>query len=168
MKQLKIYLLAIIILCIAVTESWANPPLGRSFGLGIMLGEPTGLTAKLWTSNTTAFAFSLGNSYFGNIRFGVDYLWHLNAFNSNIVDLYAGLGAAVGIGPNGGWWYSNKGRVWYRSDDEIGIGVRGLLGLNVIPRNTPLEFFGELGLMLGFLPGTFTNFEGAIGLRYYF
>lgn len=168
MKYIKIYLFALIILCIAVSESWANPPQGRVFGLGLMIGEPTGLTAKLWTSNDNAFAFSLGNSYFGNVRFGIDYIWQLNAFNSRIVDLYAGLGAAIGLGSNIGWWYTNKNRTWYREDNSIGMGVRGLIGLNFIPRNLPLEFFGELGLMLGLVPGTFTNFEGAIGFRYYF
>ncbi len=30
----------------------------RGFGLGIVLGEPTGLSAKLWTGNSNAFDFA--------------------------------------------------------------------------------------------------------------
>ena len=168
MKNFKYAILAIIILLISAPESQSFSPRGKDFGLGIMLGEPTGLTMKIWTQNDEAFAFSLGNSYLGQLRIGMDYLWHFNAFNSNIVNLYAGPGLAVGIGENGGWWYNHKNRTWYKEEDDIGLGVRGVIGINVVPRNSPIEIFCEIGLMIGFLPGTYTNMEGAIGIRYYF
>ncbi len=143
-------------------------PMGRDFGLGIMIGEPTGLTAKIWTRQNTAFAISLGNSYLGSFRVGLDYVWHFNAFNSSVVNLYAGPGVAIGIGESSGWWYKNNDKYWYKQNDEIGLGVRGLFGINIVPRNTPLEFFGEIGIMVGMVPSTHTNAEGAIGIRYYF
>ena len=52
-------------------------PQGKQFGFGIILGDPTGGTAKLWTTGDNALAFHLGASYFGSPRIGVDYLWHL-------------------------------------------------------------------------------------------
>jgi hypothetical protein len=79
--------------------------------------------------------------------------------------MYSGPGIAIGIGESGGWW---KNKTWDDKDDGIGLGIRGIFGINVVPRNTPLEIFGEIGVMVGVLPGTFTNIEGAIGIRYYF
>jgi hypothetical protein len=38
----------------------------RNFGLGVIVGEPTGLSAKLWTSNTGALDFGLGWSIGGD------------------------------------------------------------------------------------------------------
>ncbi|PJC57853.1 MAG: hypothetical protein CO025_11205, partial [Ignavibacteria bacterium CG_4_9_14_0_2_um_filter_37_13] len=32
----------------------------HGFGLGLVVGEPTGLSAKLWTSRINAFDFGLG------------------------------------------------------------------------------------------------------------
>lgn len=168
MKKLTFALIVIISFIILTQESKSFAPQGKNFGIGVIIGEPTGLTAKIWTQKDMALAFSLGNSYFGSVRIGMDYLWHFNAFNSNIVNLYAGPGAAIGIGESSGWWYKDKDQKWYKSSDEIGLGIRGILGINVVPRNSPIEIFGELGLMVGFLPGTYTNFEGAIGIRFYF
>lgn len=162
-------LIIISLIIMSTSQLFSFSPKGKDFGFGITLGEPTGLTAKLWTNKENAFVFSLGNSYLGNLRIGADYLWHFNAFKSRIVNMYAGPGLAVGIGESGGWWYHNKNKDWYKeSDDDLGLGVRGVFGINVVPKNTPLEIFGEIGVMVGFLPGTFTNVEGAIGIRYYF
>lgn len=168
MRNLKYVLLTVIILIISVTDSQSFSPKGRNFGIGLMVGEPSGLTLKIWTQTDKAFALSVSNSYLGNLRLGVDYLWHYNVFNSSVANLYAGPGFAIGIGENGGWLYNEKDKGWYKDNDDIGIGVRGVVGFNLVPRNTPLEFFGEVGLMIGFLPGTFTNMEGGVGFRFYF
>jgi hypothetical protein len=82
--------------------------------------------------------------------------------------MYAGPGVAIGIGESGGWWYSNRNKTWYKENDDLGIGVRGLVGINIVPRTAPLEFFVEVGLMLGIPSPIRTNFEGALGFRYYF
>ena len=168
MNYFKYSILILAIILVSATGLKSNPPMGRTFGAGIMIGEPTGLTAKIWASNSEAFAISVGNSYLGNLRIGVDYLWHFNAFNSQVVSLYAGPGVAVGIGESGSWWYRNENKTWYKEPNDIGFGVRGLFGINIIPRSTPLEFFGEIGVMVGVLPATHTNAEGAIGFGFYF
>jgi hypothetical protein len=36
---------------LTVSGTWAQ---GRNFGAGIVLGDPTGFTAKYWTSQSTA------------------------------------------------------------------------------------------------------------------
>ncbi len=168
MKKLNIALLILIIILMSAPALKSFAPMGRSFGLGIMLGEPSGLTAKIWTQKNNAWTISVGNSYMGNLRVGVDYLFHFNSFNSNIVNLYAGPGVAVGFGESGGWLYSKNNQRWYKEGSDIGVGVRGVLGINIVPRNSPIEIFGEIGLMVGALPNTYANFEGSIGFRYYF
>ncbi len=168
MKMFKILVLAIIIFIMYVPESKSFAPKGKDFGLGIIIGEPTGITAKYWTTSDNAFCFSLGNSYLGTLRLGIDYIWHFNAFNSNVVSLYAGPGIAVGFGESSGWIYTKKDQKWYKTGDEIGLGARGVFGINLIPRNTPLELFGEVGILVGFVPGTYSNVEGSLGFRFYF
>jgi len=102
------------------------------------------------------------------LRLTGDYLWHFNAFNSQVVSLYAGPGVVLGFGSSGGWFYNNHGNYFYvRSDNKPGFGVRGLFGLNIIPRRTPLEIFGELGVLVGIIPGFGSNLDAAIGVRFY-
>lgn len=143
-------------------------PQNKTFGFGIQLGEPTGLTGKFWLQKDQALAISLSNSYLGSLRIGVDYLFHFNAFNSNVVNLYAGPGAAIGIGKSGGWLYKKGDKYWYEEENHTGFGARGVFGINIVPRKTPLEIFGEIGVMIGISPTGWTNTESAIGIRYYF
>ena len=48
----------VLFLMIIVTKPIAAQDHG--FGMGLILGEPTGLSAKLWTSKINAFDFGLG------------------------------------------------------------------------------------------------------------
>jgi len=168
MKTLTIAMILIMSFLILVQESMAFAPKGKDFGIGFMAGEPTGLTAKIWTTQDNALAFSVGTSYLGSLRIGMDYLWHFNAFNSQLVNMYAGPGVAVGFGKSGGWVYRDKNHKWYRTNDDVGVGIRGVTGINIVPRNSPIELFGEIGVLVGVLPATYANFEGAIGIRFYF
>lgn len=165
----KKFILAAIFSFIVAGSLFAQTPRGRDFGFGVILGDPTGLTAKFWSTSENAFALSLGNSYFGAFRVTGDFLWHFNAFNTQTVKLYAGPGIAVGIGERGGWFYRDKDgdRWWIRDDNGLGLGVRGIFGLNIIPRNTPLEFFIEAGVLVGLVPGFGGVGEGAVGFRFY-
>jgi hypothetical protein len=139
-------------------------PGGEQFGFGVILGDPTGGTAKLWLTRDNALAFHLGASFFGSPRIGVDYLWHFDAFESDIVNLYAGPGGVIGFGEGDGFWY--RGR-FIRTDNEIGIGGRAMFGVNIVPRRTPLEIFVELGVLLAFVPDFGSAADAAIGVRFY-
>src|SRR5579872_1137096 len=76
----------------------AQGPEGKSFGFGLILGEPLGGTVKFWTSYDNAFVGDIGASYFGSPRIQADYLWHFDPFHSHIVKMYAGPGLAIGFG----------------------------------------------------------------------
>lgn len=142
----------------------AQGPEGKNFGFGIILGDPSGATLKLWMNRENAFVLDVGASYFGSPRIGVDYLWHFDAFRSRIANLYAGAGGVLGIGKGDGFWYKGK---YFREKSELGIAARGVFGVNVIPKNTPLELFFELGVLIGFSPDFGSSADAAIGIRFY-
>ena len=116
----------------------------HGFGLGIIFGEPTGLSAKLWTSKINAFDFGLGWSvggdrisnkvryeYYGSrIHFHMDYLWHsFNAISSTErFPLYYGIGGRFNSGGN----YDGS------------FGIRGVFGIAWFPHSTPIDIFLEL------------------------
>ena len=147
---------------------YSQGPGGKSFGFGLILGEPVGATIKYWTDKDNAFVGDIGgNSYYGSLRVSGDYLWHFNAFNSQIVNMYAGPGVVLGLGDSfgGGWWY--KGRKWEYTRGSAAIGVRGIFGINIIPRRTPLEIFLEVGPLISISPGVFSTLDAAVGVRFY-
>jgi hypothetical protein len=140
----------------------------RKFGLGVILGEPTGLSAKLWTSSHTAFDFGLGWSIGGDrigrhdvyynggsrVHFHMDYLWHsFDAIRSSErFPLYYGFGGRINSG--GG----------YRS----ALAARGVLGIAWLPRETPIDVFLEVAPSLQLVPATGFGIDAGIGVRYFF
>src|SRR4030065_2816368 len=78
----------------------------HGFGMGIILGEPTGLSAKAWTSSDNAFDFALAwsfrdyhrdndnNNNDGDVLLQADYVWHFfNAISvsSGKLPIYVGI-----------------------------------------------------------------------------
>lgn len=68
----------------------------RGFGLGVILGEPTGLSGKYWVSSKNAIdgglAWSFRRSGFFHVH--ADYLWHfpLKVETDQRFTFYAGVG----------------------------------------------------------------------------
>jgi hypothetical protein len=139
----------------------------QGFGLGIVFGEPTGLSAKLWTSKINAFDFGFGVGFGGDrikykgiynnsgrIHFHMDYLWHsFNAINSTEkFPLYYGIGGRFNTG--GGY--------------EGSLGVRGVFGIAWFPRSTPIDVFFEIVPVFQITPLTGLGFDAGLGIRYFF
>jgi hypothetical protein len=144
---------------------FAQSPQGKEWGFGIMVGDPVGFTAKYWVKPENAFVFGLASSYFGSPRLNVDYLWHFDAFHSQIAKLYAGPGAALGFGTGHSFYYNSDGNLV--REDNTGLGVRGVFGLSVIPRSTPLDIFFEVGLLIGIAPDFGSAVDASLGIRFY-
>ncbi len=152
------YLVTALFLLIAFNNSIAQE---RRFGLGVMVGEPTGISAKLWTTQTNALDFGLGWSAFDNghntgsrIHFHMDYLWHsFDAIRSSErFPIYYGIGGRF----NGG------------SGNEGSLAVRGVLGIAWLPRATPIDIFLELAPSFELTPSSGFALDASIGARYYF
>jgi hypothetical protein len=148
---------------------------GRTFGLGFMIGDPTGLSGKLWVARTNAIDFGVGFWGYGPDncagrglpcdRFGyhagtlnADYLWQSNIVRGRAqLDWHIGAGArALFIGdPCGsGCW---------------DVGVRGPIGLDLtFTQPSFLEVFLELAPAFYLVPGAFFAMEGGLGVRGYF
>ena len=127
----------------------------KNFGLGIILGEPTGVSAKLWTSSENAFDFGAAWSFKGNghLLLQADYVWHifrLIPVSSAKLPFYIGVG----------------GRVVFSHDATIGVRVP--LGLDYMFSNAPVDIFVELVPILDLAPSTDFDFGGGIGARFWF
>ncbi len=165
-KSLFLSLIAVM----ATLGCHAQGPRGNAFGFGIVLGEPLGLTAKYWVSRENALQAHIGASYFGSPRLQVDYLWHLDVFKSQVVKLLAGPGMGIGFGHGGsGFWYKDRGRKYWYYDEgrDFGLAMRVITGLNIIPKNTPIEIFVELGPNIGIAPSFGVGLDAGIGIRFY-
>jgi hypothetical protein len=151
----------------------AQGPMGKSFGVGFSVGDPTAISFRIWTSRANSWDAAIGASYLGNPHIHGDYLWHFNdAFNSRIVSLYAGVGAALGFGDRRDGWvlirYRKGKDYWYYSDrDELVVAAKGTFGLNIIPRNTPLDIFLEVNPIIGISPGFGFDIMPSLGIRFY-
>ena len=63
----------------------------------------------------------IGGDYFGGTRIGSDTLWHFFPFNSDIANMYGGVGGTIGVGDGGGYWYGDNHGWFYRADGNAGI-----------------------------------------------
>ena len=140
----------------------------RNFGLGVILGEPTGISAKLWVSSVNAFDFGLGWSVGGDrisdyngaynggsrVHFHMDYLWHwFDAIHSSErFPLYSGIGGRINTGAG------------YKSS----AAVRGVLGIAWLPHHTPIDIFLELVPSLEVIPSTGFGIDAGLGARFFF
>jgi hypothetical protein len=158
---------AVIALCLflAVQGSVAQD---HGFGLGVIVGEPTGISAKLWTSPVNAFDFGLGWSVGGDrigkykgyyeggsrVHFHMDYLWHAFGVirSSERFPLYYGLGGRFNTG----------------AGYDASVAVRGVFGIAWLPHNTPVDVFLELVPSLQLTSTTGFGLDAGIGARYFF
>jgi hypothetical protein len=132
---------------------FANTP--GKFGLGIILGEPTGISFKAWQSDEVAYdaalAWSFGKE--GNVHIHIDYLLHnyelIRTMNS-YTPVYYGIGGRI------------------QTKDETALGIRIPLGINFRSRRIPIDIFIEFVPALNIIPKTEFDLEGGIGARYYF
>lgn len=124
-----------------------------NFGIGIMLGEPTGVSVKAWNSSRSAFDIGAAWSLTGReeaLHLHSDYLLHSWFNNAEDLAFYYGIG----------------GRVIFA--DDATAGIRLPLGLNFIFQTIPFDLFVEAVPILDLTPDTELAGNGAVGIRYYF
>ena len=140
----------VIFLVISLSATYAQ----KNFGIGIILGEPTGLSAKLYTGHANAFDFAAAWSFKGDghLLLQADYVWHssLTRASSGELALYYGIG----------------GRIIFQSDARIGARIP--VGLDYQFTTAPIDIFLELVPILDLAPSTNFNLGGGIGVRFWF
>jgi hypothetical protein len=143
-------LLVFAVLCVGAAAS--------SVGLGVMAGEPTGLTVKVWNGSRHALdgaaGWSIGEG--GRLYLHGDYLWHRYELDPDefegTVPYYFGVGC----------------RVLLHEDDESRFGVRFPIGLDYLFDNGRFDVFIEVAPVLDLVPETDFDLSGGVGARYYF
>ena len=145
----KVWIL--VLLCAAASISAQN----RKFGLGVILGEPTGLSGKCWLSGTTAIDAAAAWSFGKNdaLQLQADFVMHkfdLFEVDRGRLPFYFGIGGHIVLG------------------DKTGLGVRIPVGLDYIFDNTRVDVFLELVPGLSLAPSTDFDLDGGIGVRYWF
>jgi hypothetical protein len=140
-------------------------PGSGSFGVGFVVGEPTGFSAKYWTQSSRAWDFALGASFYSDFRFHGTYLFHIDAFNHQRVPLHYGIGLSV-VGKGERAVFLGGNRVKHRT--EAGIGPRASLGISFLPRSAPFDMFIELGATLFVIRPVGVEADLLLGGRYYF
>lgn len=189
-KSLKSKFIVVFIILTALALTHAG---NRTFGLGAVLGEPTGINAKLWLKQDRALSFTLAYGW-GYNRYGRNYYYsdsrcydnpyyktHVNYCNDRYSndDRYNSSGFHI----HGDYLFHNFNAIKapqrfplyygpginlesYR--DYVVLGGRMTGGIAWMHRSVPFDVFFELSPILQILPGMWMDFTGGLGARYYF
>lgn len=175
--MLKRSLLVLALLAAARTAQ-AEP--NHPFGLGLVLGEPTGLTAKLYLGRPAALQFGLGwidtfNDYSG-LYVNMDVLWHpaiLTRQPAFTLPFYLGVGGRI-LDHN---WRYYVNRTDYIDQHDTHLGVRVPFGILFDFNHVPLDLYFELAVVVDLIffdqndpydDHRRVDLNGGIGARYYF
>jgi len=134
-----------------------SPPQDKTFGVGLMLGEPTGASLKYWLSEVSAIDAVAGITLDDDNDFAAhaDYLYH---FNDVVVFDHSRFSAYFGGGP--------RFQARDRQDDIFGL--RAVVGLDYIFDDIPVDVFIEVGPQFDITPDYDVSVTGGVGARFWF
>jgi len=129
---------------------------GRRFGLGVIAGEPTGISGKKWLGGGRAIDGAIAWAFTDetSLHLHGDFLLHK-------FDLFT---VTEGSFP---FYYGIGGRIRFDEEDSR-VGVRIPLGLDYIFEGSRFDLFLELVPILDLAPETELNLNAGLGARYFF
>ena len=136
------------VLVFITTAVHAQPP--ARYEVGVIIGQPTGLSGKYWVSRRVAFDAAAAWSFTDeSFEFHASYLFHPYFFDvdQGELPLYFGAGA-----------------VTYLRDD-FAVGARFPVGISFIFDDIPLSLFLEIAPIVEVIPETGFNVNGGVGVR---
>lgn len=156
MSKIKFY---VMFLLFVPMLSWAAQD--RVFGIGAIIGNPTGISGELLLENNNTIDFAAAWSTWRYIGFHVhaDFLWTDNPFfqvRQVPVEWYFGVGGRLVSITND------------KHEGKSAIGPRVPVGMYFYIPETPIKVFGELAATLNLTPATDVDLGAAIGARFYF
>ena len=153
MKRLitLLFLLAISLLATAMVAAQEDTIVGA----GIIIGEPTGLTAKVWGEGGLAADAAVAWSFLGksSLYIHANGLYHfrvLDTSGGNFLTPYAGAGVS------------------FRFEEDVNVGVRIPVGVSWLLSVAPIEIFAEIAPGVGLIPETDFELGAGLGARFYF
>lgn len=127
----------------------------RGFGLGVIVGDPTGVTGGFGLGGNQRFTFGVGFGPFRGegIVGHVDWQWMfpLTSMPRADLSLYAGVGPSFAFFRDNAW-----------------LGVRGPAGLSFHFKRVPMEVFVEVAGKLWIVQRSRFGIDAAAGFRYWF
>jgi hypothetical protein len=174
MKSIKSILTALTLGAAALTAN--ATPASEGFGIGVILGSPSGLSLKIpaspansinviagwdlddndgrWENDECCSSFYIGGDY-------IFYNYNLIRVNQGRMPLYygPGLNASFWNGPNG----PNDD-----DNDNFRIGLRIALGLEYQFATAPFDIFVEIAPGVTVVPATYAYVSAGIGTRFFF
>ncbi len=152
MKKVLVLAAAIALVCVPLKSQ------DRGLGIGVIVGDPTGISMKIWTTQSNALQFALAWSThdpFLGTRVSVsgDYLWHsFNAIRSDErFPVFYGVGGVIASG--GGF--------------QSALGVRGVIGIDWLSRKAPIDVFIQAVPVLVLSPSTDVEIGAGVGIRFF-
>ncbi len=126
----------------------------RQFGVGAVIGQPIGATAKAYLDRRGRHAIdaTVGAQVRGGAYGHASYLWHpFPLVRSTKFELP---------------WHVGGGLFWGTAQRTAGI--RGSVGLDLDVTDTPIQVFGDVYTGLGLAPSARLGVGLSTGVRYYF
>lgn len=150
MKRTKFAMVLFLLVFLSTVKAQSS-----GVGLGLIVGEPTGVSFKYWTGSTTAIDAALAWSFIDGGAFHIhgDYLFHnmrLISVPEGLLPFYYGIGARI------------------KTANNTKLGVRVPLGLAYLFQSAPIDIFLEIVPILDLTPKTDFAINAALGARYYF
>ena len=135
-----------------------------TLGIGIALGEPTGITAKLYIKDDQAIQAAVGSAFIGGgLQAHADYVFHpyiLQSRPSFVLPVYVGPGVRLIDYANG------------RDTSSFALGARLVGGLLFDFKTVPLDAFIEVAPVFEYEfkegKGAANKLNANAGVRYYF
>ncbi|MBI4423141.1 MAG: hypothetical protein HY554_05410 [Elusimicrobia bacterium] len=128
-------------------QAWSQER-GR-LGLGVIAGDPTGATGKLWLGETRALDFGVGFS--GDAAFYGDFVAH--DWTLLPQPPKGRLAATLSAGPR------------LETHRDLAVGIRTLAGLDWLLESRPIELFFEVGPVFVLKPDRGLDVDVGLGVR---
>lgn len=158
---------AAVLIAISLCACLSTASARERLGIGLIAGEPSGLSMKWWFSELTAIDLAAAWSFSENDSFQLhaDYLVHDYTIATHPkwrgkTPVYYGGGLRIKERDDRG-----NSR---RNNDETLVGIRVPVGISYLFPESPVDLFAEFVPTMDVAPRTRLDIGAAIGIRYYF
>jgi hypothetical protein len=150
--------------CLTQSPAHADSARGKKFGVGFILGVPTGFSFQANAHTNQTINGGVAWSFDNWTQVWVDFTFHFPHFISDLVGEYSPIDTYLGLG--GGILFAGQNR--FTRTDNVGGLLRIPLGFEYKLSGPQLGFFVELVPSLVVGPITDGELQGGIGGRFYF